>query len=281
MASGQFVSDGFALRYVEEGDGPPLLIVGSATYYPRTFSPELRSHRRLIFIDHRGFARCDRPVSVEDAALDRVVMDIERLRNHLGLEQVDVLGHSGNSYLALEYARRYPRRTRRVVAISIGPSFAPAHMDPLEQLWSELVAPERKAIFDRDMAELPAELAAKPADSFITYCIRMGARSWFDPAYDARALWRDVHVNGTLFDKLWGETFRDHDMHALLKGIAAPILLALGRFDYIIAPPSTWNDYRASAQSLMVRYFEKSAHSPQQEESALFDRVLLDFLNSA
>lgn len=270
--------EGFRLRYRIEGQGPPLLIVGSSIYHPRTFSPALRRHRRLIFADHRGFAPCDRRVVPEDAALERVIGDIERLRQHLGIERLDVAGHSANAYLAMEYARRFPRHAGRVVAVAIGPSYAPAYMDLLETLWNETVAPERKRIFEEQMAKLPEDLAGHPDQGFIALCIRMGARSWFDPAHDGALLWQDVHVNMPIIDRLWGETFRDLDMHALLKEIASPILLVLGRFDYIVAPAWTWDAYRADAVDLTLRHFENSAHAPQSEESEAFDRVLLGFL---
>lgn len=47
------------LQYVRDGSGPPVLIVGSATYYPKAFSSNLREHFELVFVDGRHFvARC-------------------------------------------------------------------------------------------------------------------------------------------------------------------------------------------------------------------------------
>jgi len=36
---GKIVIDGFELLYRMEGKGTPVLVVGSAVYYPRLFSP--------------------------------------------------------------------------------------------------------------------------------------------------------------------------------------------------------------------------------------------------
>ncbi|WP_059412862.1 alpha/beta fold hydrolase [Cupriavidus basilensis] len=278
--TGRLLSDGFALRYRLEGEGedPPLLVVGSAIYHPRTFSQALRRRRRLAFIDHRGFAGIERPLAAQDAALERVVGDIERMRLHLGLARVDILGHSGNGYLALEYARRFPAHVGHVVAVATSPDFSPAHLAAQERRWQETVAPERKRIDAEQMAALARDLAAQPDQGFIALCIRMRARSWFDPRYDPAPLWRGVRVNMPVIDRLWGETFRDLDMHALLREVRAPILLALGRCDYLSAPASAWDAYRADARRLTVRHFERSAHSPQMEEPALFDQALLEHL---
>lgn len=54
---GKIVIDGFELLYRMEGKGTPVLVVGSAVYYPRLFSPALGEQVQLIFIDHRGFAK--------------------------------------------------------------------------------------------------------------------------------------------------------------------------------------------------------------------------------
>ena len=44
-------------HYVREGEGPPIVVIGSSTYYPRAFSPALREHFELIFVDSRHFIR--------------------------------------------------------------------------------------------------------------------------------------------------------------------------------------------------------------------------------
>lgn len=54
--SDHIISDGFTLPYLVEGEGMPALIIGSSLYYARTFSPALRHHLNMVFVDHRGFA---------------------------------------------------------------------------------------------------------------------------------------------------------------------------------------------------------------------------------
>lgn len=277
--SGHLAYDGFDFGYCLDGEGKPLLIVGSSIYYPRTFSADLRRHRRLCFIDHRGFARCRRAVAASDGDLATVVEDIERLRLHLGLGKVDVLGHSGHGYIALAYAAAHPEAVEHVVVVATGPSHAAEHMSALEDRWQAVAEPERHRRFEADIASLAGDIAAEPERRFVHMCLRMGARSWFDPAYDARPLWAGVATHMTVFDRLWGETFRDIDTSALLGTITAPILLALGRHDYLVAPAETWERYRPLARDLTTQLFEQSAHTPQLEESALFDAALRAFLN--
>jgi hypothetical protein len=50
------------------------------------------------------------------------------------------------------------------------------------QVEAELRLPAR---LESDLKLLPEEIAAAPKERFITYCLRMGARNWYDPAFDA------------------------------------------------------------------------------------------------
>ncbi|HZH10315.1 MAG TPA: alpha/beta hydrolase [Microvirga sp.] len=277
---GTIRSDHFELTYSVEGQGTPALVIGSAVYYPRTFSRDLRTSLQLIFVDHRGFARASEDSQPSDYSLDAVLDDIDLARRHFGHDKVIVIGHSGHGYMALEYAKRYPQHVSHVVMIGTGPSHSPAHREASERYWQESVCPERKAKLAIDLAALPAELDAAPEKRFVTFCIRLGAKSWYDHTYDAAPLWEDVHVNMPVFDHLWGETFRDLDIRQGLERFDIPVFLALGRYDYLVAPYATWDAYRDSFKDLTVRVFERSGHTPQLEESELFDAELRQWLAS-
>jgi proline iminopeptidase len=278
-ARGTIQSGPFELAYRVEGEGMPALVIGSAVYYPRVFSQSLRQWLKLIFMDHRGFAQPRGDIAPSDYTLDVVLADIDLVRRHLGLERVIVIGHSGHGYMALEYAKRYPQHVSHVVMIATGPSHSAAHNAATEQHWQESVCPERKAKLAGDLAGLPAEIEAAPEKRFVAFCVRMGARSWYDYAYDAAPLWEGVHVNMPVFDHLWGEAFRDIDIVQGLNRLDRPVFLGLGRYDYLVAPYATWAPYRDSFKDLTVRVFERSGHTPQLEESELFDAELLNWLS--
>jgi len=234
----------------------------------------------LVFMDHRGFAKATREVSRADFGLDAILDDVDLLRQHLGLDRVVVIGHSGQGYMALEYAKRYPQHVSHVVIIGTGPSHGASHMDLAERHWREAVCPERKARHAENLSRLQADIEAAPERRFVTFCIRMCARTWFDPHYDAAPLWEGVHVNMEMFDVVFGETFRDIDIRRGLDAFDIPVLLALGRFDYLVAPAFTWDAYRGSFKDLTVRVFDRSGHSPHQEESDLFDGEVLRWLDA-
>ncbi|MBJ6124261.1 alpha/beta hydrolase [Microvirga splendida] len=277
---GTLHSGPFELAYCIEGEGTPALVIGSAVYYPRVFSQDLRQSLKLVFVDHRGFAQPTGAYTASDYTLDVVLDDIDLVRRHLGLETVIIVGHSGHGYMALEYAKRYPQHVSHVVMIATGPSHSAAHQAATEQSWQESVCPERKAKLDADFAGLPAAIEAAPDRRFVTFCVKMGARSWYDHTFDAAPLWDGVHVNMPVFDHLWGEAFRDIDIAQGLDRLDAPVFLGLGRHDYLVAPYATWEPYRGRFKDLTVRVFDKSSHTPQFEERALFDAELLQWLSA-
>lgn len=270
--------DGFHLGYTIEGRGAPLLIPGSHLYYPRTFSDNLRKHRRLVFVDHRGFAKCDRQLAPRDQDLGTVLEDIEALRRHLGLGRCDILGHSGHGYMALGYAGLYPAQVGKVVLVGTGPSHAPAHMRAAEGAWQAHAEPARKAQLARDLAATEANIAADPARRFVWMCLGLGARSWADPAYDATRLWDGVETQMAIFDALWGGAFAEFPTRETLAAVTAPVLICMGRHDYLVAPAERWRPYLACAPQARMQIFGRSGHCPQLEEPEAFDRALLAFL---
>lgn len=269
---------GFKLNYTIEGQGTPAIVIGSSAYYPRTFSQNLRKHLNLVFMDHRGFTPTAGALDISAFELDVILDDIEALRQKLKLERLIIIGHSGHGFMALEYAKKYPNHVSHVVLIGMGPDNSAKSQSAADQYFQDSVCPERKAFLEENLKLLPAEIQAAPDQRFITFCLRLGARSWYDYKFDALPLWKDVKVNMQIIDYLWGNVFRDIDITKGLEAFDKPIFLGLGQFDFLVAPFYTWNTIRHKFKNLTVRIFESSSHTPQLEEPQAFDKELLEWL---
>jgi proline iminopeptidase len=278
--TGTIAAGRYRLRYHIEGHGGPALVIGSAIHSPRLFSPQLRQHLRLVFVDHRGFAASPGRVDTAEFALDTLIDDIEQARQELGLGRVAVIGHSGHAYLALLYAEQYPAHVSHVIMIGIAPDLSPASAAAAERYWQESVSPERKAVMAENLRRLPDERLAQlpPGERFIRNYVRNGPRIWYNPRFDSSPLWEGVEVNMDMIDHVWGQVFRDIDLSPGLSTLERPVFLALGRYDFLVAPPSAWDALRPQFRDLTVRVFERSGHTPQYEEAALFDAELLRWL---
>jgi proline iminopeptidase len=85
---------------------------GCEPYHRRFFDP---ARYRVVLFDQRGAGRSTPHADLEDNTTWDLVADIERIREHLGIERWLLFGGSWGSTLALAYAERYPERVRALV----------------------------------------------------------------------------------------------------------------------------------------------------------------------
>lgn len=274
--AGHIDIDGFKLRYLTEGEGLDALVIGSSIYYPRSFSQDLRKSLRLHFIDYRGFAEGPEMELTFDTLLD----DIEHIRQKLGLKKCVVIGHSAHGLLALEYAKKHEEHVSHVVIIGMPPHMREDHITMAQNNWEESVWPERKAAFDRNIEHMPDEkLNQLPRDEwFLHMNFRNVPKSWYNYNFDSAPLWEGVKPNAHILDQMYLRFAREIDVSQGLETFSLPVLLAYGRFEFLVAPVHSWDPLRPKFKKLTVRIFEKSAHSPQYEEAELFDAELLKWL---
>ncbi|MFF0744634.1 alpha/beta fold hydrolase [Streptomyces sp. NPDC004111] len=113
--------DGTRLAYRLVGEGEPLICLPGGALRASDHLGELGglgAHRQLVLLDPRGTGDPEVPA---DPATDRrgeQVADVEALREHLGLDAVDVLAHSAGAGLALRHAAAHPRRVRGLALIA-------------------------------------------------------------------------------------------------------------------------------------------------------------------
>jgi len=281
LTAGIINSSGFKLNYIVEGQGFPVLVIGSAVYYQRAFSDSITNEFQFVFVDHRGFV----PPPVRDLQnfyfdLDVLVDDIELVREQLGLDRFLIIGYSGHAFMALEYAKRYPQHIVGVVMIAVTPDYSDSTHTCADRFFLEEADERRKALFHQNMQLLPQLIEAAPEKRFVSFCLAAGPKSWFNPTYNASWLWEGLYTNMQMFDYVWGEVFRDIDITQGLENFDKPVLLALGKYDFLTGTAYLWDEVKKDFNDLTIRVFEKSAHSPHQEESALFDSILIEWFTN-
>lgn len=98
--------------------GSPVLFLhggpgaGASPVHRRFFDPY---HYRIIVMDQRGAGRSTPVGELRENTPDLLVEDMERLRQHLGIERWHLFGGSWGSTLALHYAETYPERCLSLV----------------------------------------------------------------------------------------------------------------------------------------------------------------------
>jgi proline iminopeptidase len=123
------VGDGNRIYWEACGNpaGKPAVLVhggpgsGSSPGMRRGFDP---ARYRAVLFDQRGSGRSTPHASQPGTEMrfnttEHLIGDIERLREHLGIERWLVTGGSWGSTLALAYAERYPQRVTEIVLIAV------------------------------------------------------------------------------------------------------------------------------------------------------------------
>ena len=117
-------ADGTRLAYRQAGAGRPLICVPGGPMQASAYLGDLgglSALRLLVVLDLRGTGASAVPADPASYRCDRQVDDVEALRVHLGLDRIDLLGHSAGAALALLYAARHPDRVGRLALVTPSP----------------------------------------------------------------------------------------------------------------------------------------------------------------
>src|SRR3954447_19647123 len=113
--------DGTRLALHVHGEGEPLLCLPGG---PMPHSPYflalggLAEHRAFARLDLRGTGESGVPADPASYRCDRQVADVEAARRHLGLDRLDLVGHSAGANLAYRYAEHHPDRVGRLLLVT-------------------------------------------------------------------------------------------------------------------------------------------------------------------
>jgi pimeloyl-ACP methyl ester carboxylesterase len=138
------------IAYTRRGSGPLLIChCGGPGFSGSTLGDlgGLEKTFELVILDPRGTGKSPRPPdgSYRD---DDYVSDLDELREELGLETIDLLGHSHGGFVAMAYAAAHPQRVRRLVLVATAPRFAPEYDERIAALWTASDDPSIKTALE-------------------------------------------------------------------------------------------------------------------------------------
>jgi pimeloyl-ACP methyl ester carboxylesterase len=122
-----FLSDGIPIAYMDEGDGPAVLLIhGFASnhrvnWVSTSWTRDLvAAGRRVVAFDNRGHGESGKPHDPDVYPAPVMAEDARRLLDHLGIERADVIGYSMGARIAAFLALAHPERVRSVVFSGLG-----------------------------------------------------------------------------------------------------------------------------------------------------------------
>ena len=114
------------VKYNIEGEGPPIYMVhgiGSRRITWKSLVLGLKDNFTCVYFDLRGHG--ESPVPPVPYSLDELVEDLESLRNHLGHQKINIIGHSLGGQVGPAYARIYPDRVSTLGLLSTAAGRSP------------------------------------------------------------------------------------------------------------------------------------------------------------
>ena len=207
----------------------------------------------------------------ESASVDAVVDTIHDVSDALTTSEPVLFGHSMNGTLVLAAAARL--RCRGVIAVAPPPALPPSGSE--ERSYWEATA-------DKPRRRRAAEIMAKAGETddegekqrLWQDFDRL--RRWYDPDFDTAALDTLAVPSPDWIAAVFasGEAI---DGSALFQQVDVPVLLALGKYDFVV-PMIGWTDANLPPTAT-VEVFERSGHTPYLEEPAEFVSALRRWLD--
>ena len=271
--------DGTELAYHVRGEGSPVVCLPGGPMQDSEYLGDLgglSGHRQLVLLDPRGTGRSASPADPRSYRCDRQVGDVEALREHLGLDQIDLLAHSAGANLALLYSARHPQRVGKLVLVT--PSTFAVGISATGESRLEAARSRRdEPWFDLAHTALQAIVAGDATDDSWT-----AIQPFFYGRWDAVAQRHQAAQDGHRNDEAAAAFGADGGYdpaatRAQLAAVTAPVLLIAGEVDLNSIPGvvAELADLFPSAE-LVVQ--PGAGHFPWVDDAARFVAATATFL---
>lgn len=272
-----------ATLYVEvlgAGSGTPLIVVNGGPGFDHTYEhaavpgttsawDTLARKRRVVFYDQRGNGRSGALKPGQPCGLAEQIEDLDAVRAHLGVDQIDLLGHSWGGFLVMAYAARHPEHIRHLITVD---SAAPRWGDTVF-LFKDIFPEGQERADGFAFAEALGDKAASDAGirEYLTWL-------FYSPEKRDAFI---AQISPGVYTKAVNEAI-EHDIQRFdlnpeLRKFKFPTLVITGRYDINVAPSVAYKIHKAIPGSQFA-VFEKSGHLPFYEEPEAFVRALEAFL---
>jgi pimeloyl-ACP methyl ester carboxylesterase len=268
-------ADGTLLAYREVGSGPPLVCHAGGPGLPGdTFDDlgGLSADRTLILLDPRGTGRSAFPDDPYSFTPDRLAADVEALRRHLGLDTIELLGHSAGGKVAQVYASQHPESVGALILVCSWLGSPPDAEAERAEIRGQRAGESWYAEAIEAQEALPY---ARPSERAMLD--RMTRPFWYgrwDETAQAHATRNDGMVN-----LRFAAAFQRAPVPELqLDKVTAPVLVVGGALD-ALTPPACSRELAERFPSGQLEVLDGAGHFPWVDDPAAFRAVVAKFLD--
>lgn len=271
--------DGTSLAYHELGAGHPMICLPGGPMQDSAYLGELgglSAHRQLIMVDLRGTGQSAIPQDATSYRCDRLVDDVEALREHLGLDRLDLLAHCAGANLAALYVARHPERvgqlaliTPSTVAVGIAAT-GPSRLEIARLRQGEPWFPAAFAALEAIVAGHATDDSWKAIDPFFY--------GRWDAAARAHQAAQEGHRNDEAAAAFGAQGAYDPDAtRTALAAFGAPVLLLAGEVD-LNSIPSAVAEFAELFPHAEFVVQPAAGHSPWLDDADRFVATTAAFL---
>ncbi|MFF1630214.1 alpha/beta fold hydrolase [Streptomyces sp. NPDC058272] len=267
--------DGTRLAYRVIGDGDPVVCLpgGPTDSVYLGDLGGLSTHRQLIIVDFRGTGGSAVPEDTSSYRCDRLVDDVEALREHLGLSRMDLLGHSAGTNVATQYVARYPKSVSKLALIGPGPrAVGIAITGEMRHELAQLR--KNEPWFPAAFAALEAITEGTGSDWEAIAPFFWGR--WDDAARKHHAASQPSNKEAVALFAAEG-AFHPEITRAALAGCESPVLLLAGEFD-LNSPPRSAAEFATLFPHATLVVQPGAGHYPWLDDADQFVATTAAFL---
>lgn len=227
-------------------------------------------------LDLRGTGRSATPEDAASCRCDRLVNDVEALRERLGLKTMDLLAHSGGANLAARYVERHPQRVGKLALIT--PSVMAVGLTITGELRLETARLRRdEPWFAAAFTALEAIIAGEVTDDHWRAITPFSYGRW-DETTQAHKAAEDGQRNKEAFAAFGApDTFAPDATRAALARFDAPVLVLAGEVD-LAAPPQAMAELTALFPNARLVVQPGARHVPWLDDADRFVSTTTAFL---
>ena len=280
---GYINAPGGRIYWARMGNGPgtPLIVIhggpGSTSYGLKVWAA-LGNDRPVIRYDQLGSGKSDHPTDTTLFTVDRAVLELQALRDSLGLADVHLYGRSWGAQLVEAYMGSNPRGVRSVVLSSPLVTTAQWQHDA-DSLVKTLPDSVQQVIRTHEADHTTASKAYQDAmnEYYKRYVIREPRRSPADADSAARS-------HGDLvYQYMWGPseftatgTLKTFDATEWIKHLKVPTLFLAGEFDE--ATPASTEMFSRMVPGAEFKMIPHSAHATENDNPEVLIAEVRQFL---
>ncbi|MGW6915209.1 alpha/beta fold hydrolase [Kitasatospora sp. NPDC054939] len=271
--------DGTLLAHRVSGEGAPLVCLPGGPMQDPAYLGDLgglAADRRLITLDLRGTGGSAVPADPASYRCDRLVDDVEALREHLGLESVDLLAHSAGANLALRYTERHPERVGRLALVT--PSTVGAGVTVSGEVRREVARLRRhEPWYPAAYAALEALTAGKGSPAAAAAIAPFFYGRWDDAARAHKAA--EAEQRNDEAAAVFGSegAFDPAATRAALARFAGPVLVLAGEYD-LNSPVQALVEIAELFPNARLEVQPGAGHFPWLDDPREFRRAVARFL---